>query len=123
MACLFFGGSVLLPMSDFSLMRDIPAMYHSYTKITTAEELGVIDFIGDYLLHGKEMFGHNKDDKPQSAANNVQFQHHANPLNVLLSPGYSNLLPFPVSRKTKSARNKSMPVSDYSHELFRPPLA
>ena len=47
MACLFLGSSIILPLGDFSLMRDIPQMYHNYTRITSDEEVGIIDFIGD----------------------------------------------------------------------------
>jgi hypothetical protein len=122
-ACLFLGGSILLPLGDFSLMRDIPGMYHNYTKITTPEELSVIDFIGDYMLHGKELLNHNKHDKPQSTANNVQFQHQANQLNVVLSTFHSSSQSFPVIRKKQNVYNKSMATSDYHQELFRPPLA
>ena len=45
-------------------MRDIPEMYQSYIKITSKEELGIIDSIGDYLLYGKQICGDNAHDKP-----------------------------------------------------------
>ena len=71
MARFILTGGVVLPLGDFSLTRDLPEMYRSYSKITTPEELGVLDFIGDYLLHGKEMFGHNGHDKSQDGTNTV----------------------------------------------------
>jgi hypothetical protein len=123
MACFILGGSILLPLGDFSLMRDIPGMYQSYTKITTPEELSIFDFIGDYMLHGKELLNHNKHDKPQSATNNVQFQHLASPLNAVLSAFHSCILPPPDNRKRQTVCNKLMATSDYHRELFRPPLA
>jgi hypothetical protein len=123
MACFLLGGSILLPLGDFSLMQDIPGMYHNYTKITTPEELGIIDFIGDYLLHGKELFGHNKDDKPQSTDNNVQFQHQANPLSVILLPIHSCVLNLPEIQKIRAICNKPMMTTDYHQKLFRPPVA
>ncbi len=123
MACFFLGGSTLLPLSDFSLMQDIPDMYRNYTKITTADELGVIDFIGDYLLHGKDLFGHNEHDKPQSGADNVQFQHQANPLSIVLFTVHICVITRPEVQKAHRVCHKSITTSDYHQELLRPPLA
>jgi hypothetical protein len=123
LACMFLTGSTLLPLGDFSLMRDIPGMYRNYAKITTAAELGVIDFIGDYLLHGKEMFGHNKNDKSQNGPNGVQFQHQANPSNiVLLTANCCSITIFEV-RETCPVCKKPIATPGYHRELFRPPLA
>jgi len=76
-------------------MQDIPGMYRNYTRITTQEELGITDFIGDYLLHGKEIFGHNGHDKPENNGNRVQFQHQANPLNVVFFKSCSCVINLP----------------------------
>ena len=51
----------MLPLGDFSLMKDIPGMYLEYQKVANHED--AFDFIGDYLLHGKELLGHNKHNK------------------------------------------------------------
>jgi hypothetical protein len=64
----FFGkpvltGSLTLPLGDFSLLRDISKMCQNYTKIISEAEMGVIDFIGDYLFYGKQIFGHNEHDE------------------------------------------------------------
>jgi hypothetical protein len=40
LASLFLTDSVLLPLGDFSLLRDIPKMYQNYTRITSQEEMG-----------------------------------------------------------------------------------
>jgi hypothetical protein len=92
LACLFLTGSIMLPMGDFSLTRDIPKMYENYTKITSQQEMGVIDFIGDYLLYGKQIFGHNEHDKVPAKGNEIQFQHQASPLNVVFLQTAINLL-------------------------------
>jgi len=123
MACFFLGGSILLPLGDFSLLRDIPVMYHNYTKITTPEEMGIMDFVGDYLLHGKELFGHNEHDKPQSASNNIQFQHQANPLTVVLQAIPPNMLFVPELKKDYKPCNKITMPTEYPETLYRPPLS
>jgi hypothetical protein len=116
-------GSVILPLGDFSLLRDIPEMYNNYTKITSAEEMGVIDFIGDYLLHGKEIFGNNERDKIPANGNAVQFQHQASPLNVVFQHHVVNFLHSPESIITYTTFYESRCTCGYSDELFRPPLA
>lgn len=123
LACLFLASSTLLPLGDFSLLRDIPQMYRNYSKITTTDEMGISDFIGDYLLHGKDIFGNNGHDKQQAGNNTVQFQHQANALNIVLTA--QALTAF---KATETQKNHILPrhlfcTSDYHAELFRPPLA
>ncbi|MEE1944539.1 hypothetical protein VRU48_05425 [Pedobacter sp. KR3-3] len=122
LAFLFLTGSIVLPLGDFSLVRDIPDMYRSYTRIATPEELSVVDFIGDYLLHGKEIFGNNKNDKKQNDNNNVQFKHEAGSLNVILSnPCFCLASPFKIFREYANFDHAS-PTTDFHNELLRPPL-
>ena len=123
MACLFLASSMLLPLGDFSLMKDLPEMYRNYTKITSPEEAGLTDFIGDYLLHGKEIFGHNQHDKTPAKGSEVQFQHQASPLNVVFSKMSSvNIIAGELSA-THPLFKKLIRTSGYLNELFRPPLA
>jgi hypothetical protein len=123
LASLFLISSVMLPLGDFSLLRDIPDMYRNYTKITTAEELGVIDFIGDYLLHGKEIFGNNEHDKPANGSNTVQFQHQASQLNVVFLQLPISLFIAPESILTHPLFYQQFHTSNFRNKLFRPPLA
>jgi hypothetical protein len=122
LACLFLTSSFLLPLGDFSLLRDIPTMYRNYTKITTAEELGVLDFVGDYLMHGKELFGNNAHDKPQNSSSNVQFQHQANPLTAEIPLIVFGFAPFPAQEGISDLVYKHQATTDYQNECFRPPL-
>jgi hypothetical protein len=123
MACFILTGSVIFPLGDFSLTRDLPAMYHNYIKIAEPEELGVMDFIGDYLLHGKELFGHNNKDKAPDATNNVQFQHQASSPNIMIGQHHQTLFIIPYTVLTHPAFIKIFYTSNYQNKLFRPPLA
>jgi hypothetical protein len=121
-ACLLLMGSVIFPLGDFSLARDLPEMYGNYLKVTTPDELSVVDFIGDYLLHGKDIFGHNRQDKPQTGTNAVQFQHQPVPLCIVL-------LPLRIPQQLTSLYLTEHPIisihlhtSDFKNKLFRPPL-
>lgn len=122
-AFLLFIGSVVFPLGDFSLTRDLPEMYRNYSKITTPEEMGVIDFIGDYLLHGKEIFGHNAHDKPQTGTNNVQFQHQAAPFYVVLTRIQLLQLLIPLHITAHPITSFIAYTSNFKNKLFRPPLA
>ena len=121
-ASLLLMGSVVFPLGDFSLARDLPEMYRNYSKITTPEELGLIDFIGDYLLHGKEIFGHNIQDKPQNSTNNVQFQHQPAPFSVVLTPVYPLKIATPLHIKNHLIIPVPANISGFKSTLFRPPL-
>jgi hypothetical protein len=123
LAGLFLASSIILPLGDFSLLRDIPEMYSNYTKITTQEEVGAIDFIGDYLLHGKELFGHNRHDKVPANGNSTQFQHQAASLNVVFSQSATTLLLSTDFHINHSHNNPRFKTTSYRDELFRPPLA
>jgi hypothetical protein len=123
MACWLLAGSCILPLGDFSLIRDIPEMYRNYTKITSLDELGILDFIGDYLLHGKELLGHNVKDKAESSSNTVQFMHQANPISFLVAGLSVSLLLYPELAQTKHPANALFLTSDYRDQLLRPPLS
>ena len=121
-AFIFFTGSIVLPLGDFSLLRDIPKMYRNYSKITTEEELSVMDFVGDYLLHGKDLFGNNEHDKSPVKGNDVQYQHQANPLNIVFLNHTVTLLVDPIVIVSRPAFHAVFYSGDFQKELFRPPL-
>jgi hypothetical protein len=125
-ACLlavhFLIGSVLLPKGDFALLADLPGMYQQYTSIDDPKDIGVADFVVDYLLNGEAIFGaDNYKGRPIPYAS-VQFQHEANPLNFILQ---SILLPAIKPQITFSKHYiQNDPLIDlgFSHEFFRPPV-
>ena len=98
-------------------------MYQNYSKITCEEELGIVDFVGDYLLYGKQIFGHNEHDKSPVKGNEVQFQHQASSPNVVVVKLHRILFIAPVSILSHPEFNLEFYTSDYRNKLFRPPLA
>ncbi len=121
MACLFLASSMFLPLGDFSLLRDIPQMYRNYAKVASQDEAGVIDFIGDYLLYGKDLFGHNTHDKTPAKGCDVQFQHQASSTNAALGQLHSILYFVSVLILSHPVFKAVFMTSDYRHKLFRPP--
>lgn len=115
-------GSVILPLGDFSLMKELPRMYQAYEKVVTADDKGILDFIGDYLLDGKDLLGHNRNDQPCKPGA-MQFQHTAS-FAMLFQRETRLLRPLTVPLKsTYKDTHLPGPLTDYHPSLFRPPLA
>jgi hypothetical protein len=119
----FLLGSIVLPLGDFSLIKDLPRMYRAYEKLADPNDRGLADFIGDYLLGGKAIFGHNKSDIPENGQSNVQFQHATGFCSVVSSD--TQTITTIVADAVINHPNISIPVntSEFHNELFRPPLS
>jgi hypothetical protein len=78
----------------------------------------VIDFIGDYLLCGKQIFGHNEHDKILAKGNDVQFQHQASSLNIV----FLHRMIAPVATLMHPIYSPIFYTGNYRKKLFRPPL-
>jgi len=103
-------------------MADIPKMYHSYEKLVAPDEAGIVDFIGDYVLAGKALLGHNKSDKPEKPGTSVQFQHPATGF-IFLHSKLELTCFFIRDLKTNHAPvNDPIRATAFYSELFRPPL-
>ncbi|MBS1521469.1 MAG: hypothetical protein JST50_10760 [Bacteroidetes bacterium] len=118
----FLLGSIVLPLGDFSLIKDLPQMYHAYEKLATPDDRSITDFIGDYLLGGKDIFGHNKNDIPETGKSAVQFQHAAGFCSIVSI--HSQTITVIISDAVANHPDVSIPVntSEFHNELFRPPL-
>ena len=120
MAFYFLVGSTVLPLGDFSLMGDLPGMYQSYCKVT-AEQPDFIDFMGDYVMGGKYIFGHNKHDAPSKSDGSAQFQHQATSLLFYTVSKYQlQVNPLIISSKP-IIPNFLLFITDYQSETLRPP--
>jgi hypothetical protein len=113
--------SIILPLGDLSLLKDLPAMYHAYEKVVSPDDKSICDFIGDYLLDGKDLLGHNKHDRPEKQGA-MQFQHPA---------AFAMLIHVPcttVNQHNITETSRSFTIhlpgtpSDYHPSLLRPPL-
>jgi len=122
LAFFLLSGGMILPLGDFSLMKDLPKMYQSYCDIKSGKP-DIIDFLGDYVLGGKDIFGHNKKDAPPKSDGSLQFQHQANSLPFFPSCLYEVSCPPNTLISKPVAFQLFAPISDYQDELLRPPLA
>jgi hypothetical protein len=122
--CIYFlVGNVILPLGDYSLMRDLPAMYQSYEKIVSPDENGILDFIGDYLLGGKDILGHNKGDAPQNPGSTTQFQHTAGVCSAIIIPAQLNSIIVNEYRVIYQDIYVLKTIEEFHKKILRPPLA
>lgn len=69
-------GTIFLPLSDFSLIKDLPAMYNQ-CKTTEDKDMTVVDFMTDHLINLDCVFDeHTNEDKqkPHKPFNNNKHQ-------------------------------------------------
>jgi hypothetical protein len=122
MGLLLLAGSCILPLGDFSLMNDLPSMYRDYCKLRVGDP-DVLDFIGDYLMGGKDLLGHNREDRSTKSGTPIQYQHQAS-----ISLFYATQVPEVTSKPGIAAveypnKRQTLHLSEYHGELLRPPLS
>ncbi|MET4083983.1 hypothetical protein ABIB40_003956 [Pedobacter sp. UYP30] len=117
----FLAGSIIFPLSDFSLIRDVPGMYRSYSEVRSGHP-DIFDFVGDYLLHGKEIFGNNAHDARPKNPGALQFQHQPT-LSIYYSKDVWRLV-FNLERPLFQEPHYRITyyLSEYHCEHFRPPI-
>jgi hypothetical protein len=120
--CYFLLGSIILPLGDFSLMKELPKMYQAYEKLAAPDERCIADFVGDYLMGGRTMLGHNKNDAPETSKSNIQYQHTAT-FSIVFNVRFqlSSVMIADVFL-THSLTVIPFNTTEFHEELFRPPL-
>lgn len=114
-------GSIILPLGDLSMIKELPRMYQAYQKVVCPDENSIFDFIGDYLLNGKDLLDHNKQDQP-SRPGALQFQGTPS-FAVIIQTPLTITGPILLSTGTEPPRHHiAYMLSDYHPSLFRPPL-
>jgi len=97
-------------------------MYQTYEKIVSPDEKGIFDFIGDYVLNGKDLLGHNQHDQP-SKSGALQFQGSPS-FAATIQPSFNLAQPLLLSFGIKPSGYHFFAALSYYHpSLFRPPLA
>jgi len=96
-------------------------MYRSYCQIKAGEP-DVIDFVGDYLLGGRNLFGHNQNDAPVKNDGSLQFRHQASVSLFFVSHYYLPLSFTELIAQKHTVYFINFHTSDYRQESFRPPI-
>lgn len=115
-------GSMVLPLGDFSMIKELPRMYQAYEKVVAPDEKGIFDFVGDYLLNGKDLLDHNRNDQPTKQGA-VQFQGVPS-FAIIVQPSLAITAPLLLGFGAKPLVHHVPGALSYYHpSLFRPPLA
>ncbi|WP_187073419.1 hypothetical protein [Pedobacter fastidiosus] len=119
---LFSGGQLIFPLSDFSLIRDLSAMYQSYCEIRVGKP-DTCDFVGDYLLHGKELFGYNDHDSQPKNGSAIQFGHQPTFSIFFLQHFFRIFNEVGQPLTSEPVCHARYYAQEYHHQYFRPPIA
>jgi hypothetical protein len=118
---LFYAlGTLLLPTGSFSSLNSLPDMYHR-CKATEDKDLTPLDFITDHLINIDGLFdSHDQGDEQKPHTPSVV---HYQVSIIFTSPAPSFTLQEMVASDDKPFTHwRSLPLSDYHAEIFRPPL-
>lgn len=118
----FFLASTLLPKGDFALMQDLHGMYQQYASIDDPKEVGIIDFVFDYLLNG-EAFSNDSYKGHPIPYNTVQFQHSANFMNFVVLTVPRIIPPVQTISYNYHIKNDCTAMCGFSARLLRPPVS
>lgn len=117
-------GMLLLPMGDFSLLRDLTQEYRN-CKETEDKDMTWVDFISDHLINIDSIFDRHDNGDKQKPHTPIHYAQH------------NTVFPFEISHKiivVKATVFKGMSATlnyeknnnyfyNYSTPIFHPPLA
>lgn len=115
-------GTFCLPLSDFSVLQDLPAMYR-HCKANEDKDMTPIDFVTDHLVNIDGLFDkHDKGDeqKPHTPPQNL---HHSQSNISFVTYFYFSLANFSPEAKRATIHVVEFLPCDHNSEIFRPPIA
>jgi len=113
--------TLCLPLGDFSVLLDIPEMYH-HCKATEDKDMTPLDFITDHLVNIDGLFDKHESGDEQKPHTPNQTQHHGQTQVTFITYFSLSLAQFqPVEKKTSIPLVNFLP-SGYISKFFRPPI-
>ena len=118
----FLSGTIFLPQGDFSTLPDMPKMYVQCKNVEDTD-MDLSDFITEHLMDINGIFGieeHDVNDKPHQP---IQLHHHLAPITFAAQQIKIEFC-LPDAEPTKAiATANNICLSDYTANVFRPPIA
>ena len=122
---LYFSlGTIFLPMSDFSVIENLPKMYAN-CKATEDKDMTPIDFITDHLVNIDSLFDKHNHGDEQKPHKNIDFTlHHS------ITSFFQEITTIEF-HNNKTAISNAVQIPDYENSLyfhnpisslFRPPI-
>ena len=114
-------GTLCLPLGDFSVLQDLPQMYH-HCKTTEDKDMTPFDFITDHLINIDCIFDKHDNGDEQKPHTPIQF-HHSQIQTIYVVQQFEFSISKPVPSKNKSPKySENIYFSDYISKIFRPPI-
>ena len=114
-------GTFCLPLGDFSILADLPQMYH-HCKTTEDKDMTPIDFITDHLVNIDGMFDEHQNGDEQKPHQPIQNNHHTQTVFSFITT-YNISSTVIIPNQTKPTIYKtSFTTSEYITKIFRPPI-
>ena len=118
-------GTVLLPMSNFSVIEDLPNMF-KHCKTTEDKDMTVFDFVSDHLLNLDGMFDKHQNGDEQKPHKPFEYRIHHTVVQFvqeLIQFEFTTPKLFVSSNQIRISKYKNIL---YSHSIissiFRPPI-
>ena len=116
-------GILLLPMGDFSVLKDLPKMYE-HCKVNEDKDMTPLDFVTDHLLNIDGLFDkHDNGDgqKPHSPTH-LHHQSHIVAFQSFISFVFENKISHYSESTLLPIYSTNFIKSDYISKIFRPPI-
>lgn len=117
-------GTFCLPMSDFSMIGDLPKMYKN-CKATEDKDMTAIDFITDHLLNIDSVFDKHENGDQQKPHKNIDLNIHHSICQIfqeIKTFDFKNRKSFILNNiKTFNYENPNYSYN-YIYSIFRPPI-
>lgn len=121
---LYSLGLVFLPMSDFSVIRDLPKMY-DHCKETEDKDMTAFDFVTDHLINIDSLFDKHENGDEQKPHKSIDYTlHHSGSF-------FFQEIRHMEFKSDKIVISSSLLISDYKKSMyahnplfsiFRPPI-
>jgi hypothetical protein len=122
--CYWAFGMLLLPMGDFSALKDLREQY-KHCKQTEDKDMTLVDFITDHLINIDGVFDNHDNGDKQKSHSPIHYAHHNITIAIVISYKI-NIVEAPVFFRLKTIfnyeKNKNYSYN-YSTLIFHPPLA
>lgn len=119
----YFGlGAVVLPHGDFSLLPDLPKMYH-HCKHHEDVDMNAIDFIKDHLVNIDGVFDKHEEGDDQKPHQPFDFQHQLPTITLAICMFEYQLPCFEMNDGLVFPRLEKQATSKFIPEVFRPPVS
>jgi hypothetical protein len=114
-------GTICLPLGDFSVLADLPQMYH-HCKTVEDKDMTPIEFVTDHLLNIDGVFDGHQHGDPQKPHQPLQHNHPSQTV-CSFSTTYNIAHTEIIEKRIKPILYRTdVILSDYTAKIFRPPI-